>query len=535
MLNFARTRTTVPAAKISGQHSRIPHRSAEIRSILRGPRIQSKLSIGAVDSPAEREADAVADEVMRMPAPEARRDLPPITARGGGAEVRRICAECDDKLNRKPEDGELRREAGEPDEYMLRARTAPGTVPELSQRAETAVRGLGGGTPLAATERAYFEPRFGRDLSNVRVHTGAPAHQAASAIRARAFALGRDIAFAEGEYRPGSTEGRRLIAHELTHVAQQDPGGPVIRRSCGEDFGPGEDGDCAGTIDVRAGEITLPNISYFHLYVVYTDAAGNAWGLRGAPGGAEEGYGPVVTECGAYQEGFIDYDPRSPSVRVYEGDDACSKAQTMAAHLNDIESWSIPYVVNGPNSNSVVASMLVAAGLPTRKPNVAAPGFDTRLTPEGPDDAPGMGDRRHFLLLTVNSFDQFSTFGFGYSIDALETHGISFPLMIGAEYSLSSRSIIGRLGGGIDVPLVNIPTTPLLPTHIRLSGGFQAGRQPGRFDMDAVIGGFFEAEAGADIGRFRLSPFYRFSHLRNLSTGQSTNAHLGGLNLGVAF
>jgi hypothetical protein len=77
--------------------------------------------------------------------------------------------------------------------------------------------------PLPAGERAYFEPRFGRDLSDVRIHTDEAAASASSGINARAFTLGSDIAFARGEYAPGHREGRRLIAHELAHVMQRLP------------------------------------------------------------------------------------------------------------------------------------------------------------------------------------------------------------------------------------------------------------------------------------------------------------------------
>ena len=78
-----------------------------------------------------------------------------------------------------------------------------------------------GGRPLPATERAYFEPRIGRDLSAVRLHDNAAAAQAAHAIGARAYTLGHNIAFAHGRYAPGTSEGRRLIAHEIVHTLQQ--------------------------------------------------------------------------------------------------------------------------------------------------------------------------------------------------------------------------------------------------------------------------------------------------------------------------
>ena len=94
-------------------------------------------------------------------------------------------------------------------------------------------RGLrDGGAPLAPAERAYFEPRFGHDFSAVRIHADAQAATAAADIGARAFTLGRDIAFARDEYRPATDAGRRLIAHELAHTLQQNGASPpVIRRA----------------------------------------------------------------------------------------------------------------------------------------------------------------------------------------------------------------------------------------------------------------------------------------------------------------
>jgi len=70
-----------------------------------------------------------------------------------------------------------------------------------------------------------MEPRFGHDFSRVRVHTDGAAANAARAVRARAYTIGQDIVFGSGEYAPATTEGQRLLAHELTHVVQQNAGG----------------------------------------------------------------------------------------------------------------------------------------------------------------------------------------------------------------------------------------------------------------------------------------------------------------------
>jgi lipoprotein-anchoring transpeptidase ErfK/SrfK len=77
------------------------------------------------------------------------------------------------------------------------------------------------GQPLDTSTREFFEPRFGTDFSSVRVHTGAKAAASARAVEARAYAAGTQLVFNEGEFESSTTEGRRLLAHELAHVVQQ--------------------------------------------------------------------------------------------------------------------------------------------------------------------------------------------------------------------------------------------------------------------------------------------------------------------------
>jgi hypothetical protein len=86
--------------------------------------------------------------------------------------------------------------------------------------------GLGPGIPLPAGERRHFEQRLGADLQGVRVH-----HDSAAATRlgANAFAAGRDIGFAPGQWRPGTSAGDRLLGHELAHVIQQGAEGPAVQ------------------------------------------------------------------------------------------------------------------------------------------------------------------------------------------------------------------------------------------------------------------------------------------------------------------
>jgi uncharacterized protein DUF4157 len=80
------------------------------------------------------------------------------------------------------------------------------------------------GKPLDTQTRAIFEPRFGRDFSHVRLHTDEKAEASAEAVNAAAYTVGSDVVFGEGRLQPESGAGQQLLAHELTHVAQQTSG-----------------------------------------------------------------------------------------------------------------------------------------------------------------------------------------------------------------------------------------------------------------------------------------------------------------------
>jgi hypothetical protein len=77
------------------------------------------------------------------------------------------------------------------------------------------------GRPLDPATRAFMEPRFGHDFSQVKVHADAQAAESARAVDALAYTVGRDIVFGSGQYALHSNSGQRLMAHELTHVVQQ--------------------------------------------------------------------------------------------------------------------------------------------------------------------------------------------------------------------------------------------------------------------------------------------------------------------------
>lgn len=119
----------------------------------------------------------------------------------------------------------------EADRLAEQVASGPSTHRSPSDREATGGRTLDPGT------RSLMETRLGHDFSQVRVHADGEAAEAARSLDARAFTLGRHVVFGEGEYRPASSEGRKLLAHELAHVIQH-AGAPVLARQAAGGPGP---------------------------------------------------------------------------------------------------------------------------------------------------------------------------------------------------------------------------------------------------------------------------------------------------------
>ncbi len=178
--------------------------------------IQRKVRIGPVDDPLEREADRIAAAVVSG------RPVGPVTGISSGT-AQRKCAECEaeEKLQRKAAGtAEAGIRAEEEDKLQRKAAgTAVAATGEAPASVHAALRSPG--QPLDAATRAYFEPRFGHDFGHVRVHTGPDAADAARAVNARAFTVGRNLVFGASQYAPRTREGQRLLAHELAHTLRQ--------------------------------------------------------------------------------------------------------------------------------------------------------------------------------------------------------------------------------------------------------------------------------------------------------------------------
>jgi hypothetical protein len=145
--------------------------------------LQPKLEVSKPGDPFEREADRIAGQIMRMSAPTPEQlshdgAFASMQRKSNGSQARAGTAVVDDVLS-------------------------------------------SGGQPLDYASRAFFEPRFGYDFSNVRVHADDRAAESAKAVGAKAYTVGEHVVFGSRQFSPTTTSGRELMAHELTHVIQQ--------------------------------------------------------------------------------------------------------------------------------------------------------------------------------------------------------------------------------------------------------------------------------------------------------------------------
>jgi len=147
------------------------------------------------------------------------------------------------------------------------------------------------GQPLDSATRAYMEPRFGHDFSQVRVHTDSKAAESAQAVNALAYTVGRDVAFDTGQYAPGTVSGARLLAHELTHVAQQaDTDRPVSQsaQAISKSSDPAElEADFAANQIVSGGRAAVTQQPNATVHALSKDAGlglGIGGGILGAVG-----------------------------------------------------------------------------------------------------------------------------------------------------------------------------------------------------------------------------------------------------------
>ncbi|MCF8243563.1 MAG: DUF4157 domain-containing protein [Saprospiraceae bacterium] len=248
------------------------------------PAIQTKLKVGKPGDRLEQEADHMADRVMRMPSPEkmpSQEERQPIVARKVfGQPVQRMAqpeeklqrkekeeeqvqrqagpekklqrrekeeeqvqmaAQPEEKLQRKGEEEEQVQMAAQPEEKLQRKeeekiqqkeeeiqRKGNG-VPAVTSSVQTGITSkMAGGQALDTNTRSFMESRMNADFSNVRIHNDAESGNLNSQLSARAFTYQNHVFFNRDQYQPGTSDGKHLLAHELTHVVQQ---GHAVQRS----------------------------------------------------------------------------------------------------------------------------------------------------------------------------------------------------------------------------------------------------------------------------------------------------------------
>ena len=166
---------------------------------------------------------------FRPPAP--RRPAPPSAAHP--IVQRKACA-CGGTCPHCRADAAAEHEADALGARTLQMKPADGPAPIRAAAdgapASNPLAGLDPGRPLPPATRAFFEPRLGLGLSEVRVHDGPDAAARAESFGAQAFTFGRDLVFGPGRFAPDSAPGRELLAHELVHVAQQSGARPQVQR-----------------------------------------------------------------------------------------------------------------------------------------------------------------------------------------------------------------------------------------------------------------------------------------------------------------
>jgi hypothetical protein len=137
-----------------------------------------------------------------------------------------MCTDCEEEqAMRKMAEGEEQEE--EEGEQAVQMKEASGRSSAASSAGPANLTNMtAGGQSLSDSTRAYFEPRFGHDFSPVRIHSDQSAAESAESVKARAYTLGRNIVFGAGEFAPETSEGRRLLTHELVHVVQQGGAAP---------------------------------------------------------------------------------------------------------------------------------------------------------------------------------------------------------------------------------------------------------------------------------------------------------------------
>ena len=247
-----------------------------IQRVIRSPFIQTKLYVSTPSEPLEQEADDTADKVMRMREPSAEiQQVEPIQEKSlatainpriqrtstvnldeekeetiasrmiqrvplavredddeeqEGSPLENPTFARDKKQDKDPGEEVIHRKSGREEnaeDQQIQSKERHTPLSKNTSPLSNNIQALKGcGSPLPDSTRAFFEPRFGADFGQVRVHTDSRASETTNSLQARALTVGQNIAFGAGQYAPESTHGKELLAHELVHTIQQTKNTP---------------------------------------------------------------------------------------------------------------------------------------------------------------------------------------------------------------------------------------------------------------------------------------------------------------------
>jgi outer membrane protein OmpA-like peptidoglycan-associated protein len=243
-----------PVDKVLHLQSNIGNQA--VQKLFESGTLQAKSEIGKSNDKYEQEANRIADIVMRMPVPKESRIVNhklPDKKENKNIQLKQIAEQITPLIQRQeePEEEEeepvqtkpiaegitpeIQKQEEEPEEEEeeeepVRTKSNGISTTKVTPNIESSINSLrGGGQPLPKEVRNYFEPRFGYDFSGVRVHTDSKAAETAKAINAKAYTKEKNIVFGYGQYSPDTANGKRLLAHELTHVIQQSAS-PILQK-----------------------------------------------------------------------------------------------------------------------------------------------------------------------------------------------------------------------------------------------------------------------------------------------------------------
>lgn len=296
--------------------------------------LQRKLTIGASNDPLEQEADRIADQILATPAHSA--------ISGAAPRIQRYTGQASGETS-----------------------TAPASVDRVLSSP---------GRSLDPALQQDMGQRFGHDFSSVRVHTGGAAEQSARDVSAHAYTVGHNIVFGAGVLTPGTHEGRRLLAHELTHVVQQS------RRE------KGRIGQSDGNLGLSPNTMLLQRqgtgtpasscsleVCWAPIRAYHLGAAGLVHGIINVDAGARVHHLEVdpshhAAPGGSWHSHVVDapgHRSGSPCQTLIA---TCGQAAAVENAAREYESRDAiydPTTVTGPNSNSFVEWVFDRAGIVT--------------------------------------------------------------------------------------------------------------------------------------------------------------------------